>query len=168
VGQVIAFWILAVAALGAAIGVVASRNVFRTAVLLLGCFLAIAGVYILLKADFLAAVQILIYVGAIGILIVLAIMMTHEITHGSKSNRFVLPALPIVAASLGGIIYAALNTKWQIYGQASKLPLDTASTATIANRIFGENGFVLPLEIIPILLVTTVISAIVLVKVKKK
>ena len=167
-GQEISFWVLAAVAVCTAIGVVAIRNVFRAAMLLVACFVAIAGVYILLKTDFLAAIQILIYVGAISILIVLGIMLTHEITHASSSNKFQIPALLTVAVSLAGIIYAIVNTNWQISNVSNVLPIDIATTSTIANRIFGENGFILPLQIIPILLLATVISAIVLVTVKKK
>lgn len=167
-GQVISFWILAAVTVCAAIGVITIRNVFRAAMLLVACFVAIAGIYILLKTDFLAAIQILIYVGAISILIVLGIMLTHEITHASSSNKFQIPALFTVAVSLAGIIYAIVNTNWQISNVSSTLPIDIATTSTIANRIFGENGFILPLQIIPILLLATVISAIVLVTVKRK
>lgn len=167
-GLEISFWVLAVVAVGTAIGVVTVRNVFRTAMLLVACFVAIAGVYILLKADFLAAIQILIYVGAISILIVLGIMLTHEITSASSSNKFQVPALFTVVASLAGIVYAIFNTNWQISSVSDTLPIDTATTSAIANRIFGENGFILPLQIIPVLLLATVISAIVLVKVKNR
>lgn len=163
--QQIAFWVLAALAVLTAIGVVTNRNVFRTAMLLVACFVAIAGIYILLKTDFIAAIQILIYVGAISILIVLGVMLTHEITRASLSNKFQIPALLIVAVSLAGIIYAVTHTNWQISSQALT---NTSTTSTIANRIFGENGFILPLQIIPILLLATVISAIVLVKVKEK
>ena len=167
-GQEISFWVLAAVTVCAAVGVVAIRNVFRAAMLLVACFVAIAGVYILLKTDFLAAIQILIYVGAISILLVLGIMLTHEITHASSSNKFQIPALLTVTVSLASIIYAIVNTNWKISSVSDTLPMDTATTSTIANRIFGENGFILPLQIIPILLLATVISAIVLVKVKNK
>ncbi len=167
-GQEISFWVIAAVAVCAAIGVVTIRNVFRAAMLLVACFVAIAGVYILLKTDFLAAIQILIYVGAISILIVLGVMLTHEITHASSSNKFQIPALLTVAVSLAGIIYATVSTNWQISNVSNALPIDIATTSTIANRIFGENGFILPLQIIPILLLATVIRAIVLVTVKRK
>jgi NADH-quinone oxidoreductase subunit J len=167
-GQEISFWVLAIVAICTAIGVVAIRNVFRTAMLLVACFVAIAGIYILLNADFLAAIQILIYVGAVSILIVLGIMLTREVTRASSSNKYQIPVLVIVVVSLAGIIYAILNTNWQISSFTKDSPIDTATTSTIANRIFGENGFILPLEIVPVLLLATVISAIVLVKVKKK
>ena len=112
-GQVIAFWIFAVAIIGAALGVVLLKNVFRAAILLITCFLGVAGLFILLNADFLAAMQVLIYIGAISILVILAIMLTRELVIGSPSNKFQIPALIIAALFCSGIIYAILNTNWQ-------------------------------------------------------
>ncbi len=163
-GQEISFWVLAVVAIAAAIGVVTIRNVFRTAMSLVACFVAIAGVFILLNADFLAAIQVLIYVGAVSILIVLGVMLTQEITRASTSNKLQIPTLLLVGVSLAGFIYAIFNTDWQL---SSATP-DTSTTTAIANRIFGENGLILPLQVIPVLLMATVIIAMVLVKVKKK
>ena len=76
IGFDIAFWILAVVAVMAALAVVLLGNVFRAALSLVLCFLVVAGIYITLSADFLAAVQVLIYVGAIAVLIILAIVLT--------------------------------------------------------------------------------------------
>ena len=67
----IAFWILAVVGVAAALMVVLQRDVFRAALSLVLCFLIVAGIYVTLSADFLAAAQVLIYVGAISILIIL-------------------------------------------------------------------------------------------------
>jgi NADH-quinone oxidoreductase subunit J len=65
----IIFWIIAVIAVAAALAVVLLRDVFRAALALILLFLAIAGIYVLLSADFLAVAQILVYVGAISILL---------------------------------------------------------------------------------------------------
>ena len=72
-GLAIAFWALAGIGILAALGVVLIRNVFRAALSLILCFITMAGIYITLHADFLAAAQILVYVGAISILIIIAI-----------------------------------------------------------------------------------------------
>jgi NADH-quinone oxidoreductase subunit J len=162
-GEAIAFWILAVCAVGAALGVVILRNVFRAAMLLILSFLAVAGTFILLHADFLAAIQVLIYIGAIGILIILAVMLTREITMGSPSNRFRIPALIIALLFASGVGYAIFNTQWQI----SSVSPEATTTASLAIKLFGENGFILPLEIIPIVLLATILGAIVLIKDKK-
>ncbi|GAI40794.1 unnamed protein product, partial [marine sediment metagenome] len=76
-GLEIAFWLLAVVGILAALAVVLLRNVFRAALCLVVCFLAVAGIYITLSADFLAVAHVLIYVGAISVLIILAIMLTR-------------------------------------------------------------------------------------------
>ena len=76
-GLEIAFWVLAIVGIGAALAVVLLRDIFRAALCLVLCFLTVAGIYITLSADFLAAVQVLIYVGAISVLIILAIMLTR-------------------------------------------------------------------------------------------
>ena len=163
-GQVIAFWLFAVAIISAALGVVLMKNVFRAAVLLIGCFLGVAAIFILLSADFLAAMQILIYIGAISILIILAIMLTREVATGSPTNKFRIPALIIAALFCGGIIYAIINTNWQI----SSVAPDSVTTANLGNKLFGKDGFILPVEIIPTVLLATILGAIVLVKDKKK
>ena len=74
-GASVAFWVLASVAVLAALAVVLLRDVFRAALSLILCFLMVAGIYLTLSADFLAAVQILVYVGAISVLIILAIML---------------------------------------------------------------------------------------------
>jgi len=157
-GLVIAFWILAVVGILAALGVVLLRNVFRAALSLVLCFLVVAGLYITLSADFLAAVQVLIYVGAISVLIILAIMMTREVQHGSPSNRLRIPAFVVAALFLGVLVFTVTNTPWQI---ASMPPVEP-TTAALAARLFAEGGFILPVEIAAVLLLAAILGAIVL------
>ena len=163
-GQVIAFWIFAVAIVGAALGVVLLKNVFRAAILLITCFMGVAGIFILLSADFLAAMQILIYVGAIAILVILAIMLTRDLSIGSLSNKFKIPAFIIAALLCAGIIWVVTKTNWQI---SSTAPAAT-TTSGLANQLFSKDGYILPVEIIPTVLLATILGAIVLIKDKKK
>jgi NADH-quinone oxidoreductase subunit J len=158
----ITFWILATVGVVAALAVVLLGNVFRSALSLVLCFLAVAGIYLTLSADFLAVVQILVYVGAISVLIILAIMLTREVQRGSPGNRLRIPAFFVAALFLGGVIYAMLNTNWQISSAAPLAP----TTPAIASLLFGNGGFILPVEIAPILLVAAIIGAIVLVREK--
>jgi NADH-quinone oxidoreductase subunit J len=162
VGASVAFWVLASIAVLAALSVVLLRDVFRAALSLILCFLMVAGLYLTLSADFLAAVQILVYVGAISVLIILAIMLTREVQRGSPSNRFRLPAFFVAVLFFAGIAYAMLNTPWQI---SSTPPLEP-TTPAIAGLLFGEGGFILPVEIAPILLLAAILGAIVLVREK--
>jgi NADH-quinone oxidoreductase subunit J len=159
-GASVGFWVLGIIAVLAALSVVLLRDVFRAALSLILCFLMVAGLYLTLSADFLAAVQILVYVGAISVLIILAIMLTREVQRGSPSNRFRLPAFFVAVLFFAGIAYAMLNTPWQI---SSTPPLEP-TTPAIAGLLFGEGGFILPVEIAPILLLAAILGAIVLVR----
>jgi NADH:ubiquinone oxidoreductase subunit 6 (subunit J) len=158
----VAFWVLAPIAVLAALSVVLVRDVFRAALSLIVCFLMVAGLYITLSADFLAAVQVLVYVGAISVLIILAIMLTREVQQGSPANRFRLPAFIVAVLFAAGIGYALLNTPWQV---SSAPPLEP-TTPAIAALLFGQGGFILPVEIAPVLLLAAILGAIVLVREK--
>ena len=161
-GLVVAFWIMAIVAVISALGVVFLRNVFRAALSLVLCFITVAGLYITLSADFLAAVQILVYVGAISVLIILAIMMTRDVQRGSPSNKLKLPAFVVVIVFFGVMIYTMTQTPWQIAGQAPLAP----TTGPIALKLFGQGGFILPVEIAAVLLLAAILGAIVLAREK--
>ncbi len=161
-GIVVAFWILAVVAILGALGVVLLRNVFRAALSLVLCFLAVAGLYATLSADFLAVVQVLVYVGAIAVLIILAIMLTRDVQRGSPGNRLQVPAFIVAVLFLGTVTFIVVNTPWQVAGVAPQEP----TTAALAGKLFGEGGFILPLEIASILLLAAILGAIVLVREK--
>ena len=161
-GLVITFWILAIVGSLAALGVVLVRNVFRAALSLVLCFLTIAGLYITLSADFLAAVQVLIYVGAISVLIILAIMMTREVQRGSPANKLQIPAFIVAIVFFGLLVCTVINTPWRI---ATTVPIEP-TTAALATKLFGENGFILPVEIAAVLLLSAILGAIVLAREK--
>jgi len=161
-GLVVAFWILAVVGILAALGVVLLRNVFRAALSLILCFLMVAGLYVTLSADFLAAVQILVYVGAISVLIILAIMMTREVQRGSPTNRLQIPAFIVAILFLEVLVLTLINTPWQI----ASIPPTAPTTAALANSLFGEGGFILPVEIAAVLLLSAILGAIVLAREK--
>ena len=158
----IAFWILAVIGVIAALGVIFLKNVFHTALSLVLCLLTVAGIYVTLSADFLAAVQILVYVGGISILVILAIMLTREVHRGNLNNKLRIPAFIIVATFLGLILYAILNTGWPV---TTPPPMEP-TTATLADEMLGNNGFILGIEIAAALLLAAVLGAIVLVREK--
>ncbi len=161
-GLTIAFWILAVVGILAALGVVLLRDVFRAALLLVLSLLTVAGIYVTLSADFLAAVQILIYVGAISVLIILAIMLTREVQRGSPTNKLQIPAFFVALLFLGIVVFAIFNTSWQIAG----IPPQEPTTLALAGKLFGEDGFILAVEITAVLLLATILGAIVLVREK--
>jgi NADH-quinone oxidoreductase subunit J len=157
-----AFWIMAVVAVVAALGVVFLRNVFHAALSLVLCFLTVAGLYITLSADFLAAVQILVYVGAISVLIILAIMMTREVQQGSPANRLKVPVFIVAVVLLGIMVYTVTKTSWPVSAEAPLAP----TTAPLATKLFSENGFILPVEIAAVLLLAAILGAIVIAREK--
>ncbi len=161
-GLDIAFWALAIIGVAAALAVVLQGNVFRAALTLVLCFVAVAGIYILLSADFLAAVQILIYVGGISILIILAVMLTRDVQHGSPSNKLMLPALLVAAVFLGVLVYSVTNTPWVL---SVSQPVEP-TTAALADKMLGGGGFILAVEIAATLLLAAILGAIVIVREK--
>jgi NADH-quinone oxidoreductase subunit J len=159
-----AFWIMAVIGVAAAFSVVFLRNVFRAALALVLCFVTVAGLYITLSADCLAAVQILVYVGAISVLIILAIMMTRDVQKGSPSNKMKFPVFVIAAVLLGIMIYTVTTTPWAISDEAPLAP----TTVPLAQSLFSESGFILPVEIAAMLLLAAILGAIVIAREKDK
>lgn len=158
----ISFWVLAVVTVAAALGVVMMRDIFRAALFLILCFLSVAGIFVTLSADFLAAVQILIYVGAISILIILAIMLTREVQRGNLFNELRLPAFIVSVAFLGVISLALVGTEWP----QSDLPPLEPTAPTLAVMLFTEEGFVLPVEMAAVMLLAAILGAIILVREK--
>lgn len=161
-GLAAAFWIMAVVMIVSALAVLFLRNVFRAALALILCFIAVAGIYITLSADFLAAVQILVYVGAISVLIILAIMMTRDVQKGSPVNKMQIPVAVVATVLLGILVYTVTNTPWKI---AAESPL-SPTTVPLATRLFSESGFILPVEIGAMLLLAAILGAIVITREK--
>ena len=161
-GLDIAFWILAVVGIAAALTVVLLRDVFRAALSLVLCFLAVAGIFIILSADFLGMVQVLVYVGGISVLIILAILLTRDVQQGSPSNKLRIPALIVAVIFLGVMAFTLINTPWQI----SAAPPLEPTTPALANSLLGEGGFILAVEIAATLLLAAILGAIVLVREK--
>jgi NADH-quinone oxidoreductase subunit J len=161
-GLDIAFWLLAIVGVVAALAVVAVPNVFHAALSLILCFLAVAGIFVTLSADFLAAVQVLIYVGAIAVLIIMGVMLTREVQRGSPSNKLRLPAFIVAILFLGAVVFAVTRTQWHLAG----VPPQEPTTVALGLRLFGEGGFILPVEIAPVLLLVAILGAIVIVREK--
>lgn len=144
--------------IGSAVMVVSIRNIFHSALFLVLCFFSVAGTYILLEAEFLAAVQILIYVGAITILMIFAIMLTHKLYSAKikQSNEQVIPGLVIVGALLIATIFALGSTTWKLSSQSPP----AQSTVGIGRLLLTR--YVLPFEIVSVVLLTALIGAVII------
>jgi len=164
-----AFWILAVVGVGAALAVVLLKDVFRAALFLILCFFAVAGIYATLEADFLAVVQVLVYIGAVGILIIFAIMFTRDTRHGSLFNKQHKSVLFFAGILCGVMIYAMVETDWLGANINPDLVAQLGQsgeglTGAIGEVLFSEDGFILPLEIAGVMLLAAVLGGIVIMR----
>ncbi len=153
----IAFLGLAALTLGSA-GVVAfSKNIIHSALALLGTFLGIAGLYVTLSADFLAATQVLVYVGGTLTLILFAVMLTSRIEDMKVSNprTGIAVAFGLVSVLLLVLGKVATQTAWP---SESRPPMP--STAKLGHAFLGE--YLLPFEVGSVVLLAALVGAVVL------
>jgi len=161
--HLITFAILAVVAVGSALLVVTLRNVFHCALFLALSFLAVAGIYVLLNAEFLFAAQILIYVGAITVLIIFGIMLTQGRT-GRKQRAdsggagSVLTALAIAVVLFAGILAPVIRRVWGA-GPVPGPPM-RGTTGILGKQLLTT--YLLPFELASLLLLVAMVGAIVL------
>ncbi len=156
--QLVTFGVLSAMAIGFALGVVWAPSIVYSGFLLGGVFLSMAGLYLLLNADFVAAAQVLIYVGAVNVLILFAIMLVNR--------RYTFAPLKLgwlrngvtaaVCLGLFALLTAmALNTPWQLE------PIQPTSSALVIGGHFFSD-YLLPFELASVLLLMALIGAIVL------
>ncbi len=158
--QIVAFGLLTVMMLSAALGVVLIGNVVYSAFLLAGVFLSMSGLYLLLNADFVAAAQILIYVGAVNVLILFAIMLVNKSEEFApvKGAGLRRVATALVCAGLFTLLGAmVVTTPWAI---STITPAGDAAIVKIGLHFFSD--FLLPFELASILLLMALVGAIVL------
>ena len=111
-GLAVAFYILSAVTVVSSLMVVILKNIMHAILFLVLAFIGVAGLYITLNADFLAAVQVLIYAGAIAVLMIFAILMTRDKVHGSAESR-VSPAGAVMSLLVIITIgFIGLNTDW--------------------------------------------------------
>ena len=154
----IIFACIATITIGSALVVAFSRNLVHSAFALLGVFAGVLGLYILLSADFVAIVQLVIYIGGILILILFAVLLTKNIGDVKISNRSISPVLAIIAvASLGTLLWKALsNVKW-----IAIAPEEFRSTTSVIGQMLLTE-YLLPFEIISLLLILVLAGALVI------
>jgi NADH:ubiquinone oxidoreductase subunit 6 (subunit J) len=152
------FYLIAGLTILSALGVALSQNVVYSAFALMGTLIGAAGIYAFLAADFLAVVQVLVYVGGIMVLTLFAIMLTHQISDINVSNRSVgwIPAGFLVLATGGGMAYAIMAGDWF----TAALPESAPTTYRIGEAFLGD--YLLPFELASIVLLTALIGAVVL------
>lgn len=154
----IVFIVLAVAAVALAVGVVTTRNIFYSALMLVACLFLVAGFYVLLEAPFLAAVQVLIYVGAIAVLIIFAIMLTERVMGKTvrRWNEQWWIALIVAVCLVAVMLYVVVTASWQV----SAAPTPTDAIAALGQSLLGT--YVLPFEVASVILLMALIGAIII------
>ncbi len=156
--EVLIFYAIAALTVGSAMVVALSRNIVYSAFALLGTFMGVAGLYVLLAADFVAVVQVLVYVGGILVLTIFAVMLTHRVSDVQISNRSVgggwaLVIVGVVVVLMGQAIFSA---QWAEVQERPVVP----TTYGIGNAFLGE--YILPFELASVVLLVALIGAIVL------
>ncbi len=154
IGEII-FYLFVAITVGSACVVVFSRKLTYAVFALLGTFFGVAGLYVFLEADFLAAVQLLIYVGGVLVLLLFGVMLTGRIvdvriSHGS-ANRIVGGVAALCIAGILGVV--VFTTAWNTVG--SRTISDTV--ATIGNLFMTK--WLLPFEVASVLLLAALIGA---------
>jgi len=161
--EAVVFFLLAGMTVGGAAVCVLARSLIYAAFALLFAFVGVAGLYLLLGADFLAAAQLLIYVGGILVLLLFGVMLTHKLYNLElhTSMHQVLPAT-IASVTVGALLLRlALVAPWRMAGGRAPGP----STAALGRAFLGD--YLLPFEAASVLLLVAMMGAALIVRRKK-
>lgn len=164
-GSTVVFYFLALMSIVSAVMSVTSRQIFRSAIYLLFTLIGIAGLYFWLDYQFIAAVQIVVYVGGIAVLIIFSIFLTQQ--SGEQ-----LPEVPMTRVAAGAIAAVAGLTLVLIqmfrYGFVSVADSQGApAVSAIGEKMLDVNGYALPFEVVSILLLAAMVGCIVIAMRKK-
>ncbi|MCU0475348.1 MAG: NADH-quinone oxidoreductase subunit J [Anaerolineae bacterium] len=160
--EAIAFGFFTILTLGGALGVVLNKNLVRGSVWLIVSLFGVAGLFVLLSAPFLAAVQVLVYIGAIGILFTFAVMLTRSMTNLRQRFTSQWWSSLIVVVLLFVVLMAGVVVP--VWGNARPEDASTvvATTVDLGVALVDGNQFVLPFEVASLLLTAAMIGAIVI------
>ena len=164
-GEAVVFYVFAAVTVGSAAVVVLARSLIYSAFALLFTFFGVAGLYVLLGADFLAATQLLVYVGGILVLLLFGVMLTHKLYDldlRSEVTQF-LPGL-IVAAGLFAVLVLTFNT--HAVGGRARPAARAPTTAEIGRLFMGQ--YLLPFEAASVLLLVALMGAAMIVRRRKE
>tara|TARA_Y100001968_G_C19429934_1_gene756417 strand:+ start:119 stop:718 length:600 start_codon:yes stop_codon:yes gene_type:complete len=158
--ELICFIILSAVVITGSIGVILLENIVYSAFLLGGVFMAVAGLYLLLNASFVAAAQVLVYVGAVNVLILFAIMLVNKKEELKKIKG--LASRRIISGFVCGgllvlLLRVVITTPWSLPGPKA---IGEEATERIGEHLFTD--YLLPFELASVLLLMAMIGAIVL------
>ena len=161
--QHVVFIILSAIALIGALGVVLNRRLFRSALFLVLSFVGVAGFYILLEAELLAMIQLLVYVGAIAILIIFAIMLSRQAMVADKvlNEQWALGWL-VAVLLFAALVYVLVKVNWPVV----EVAVPANSIQRLGESLVNPNGFVLPFEVASVLLLVALVGAVIIAREK--
>ncbi|SDX27360.1 NADH-quinone oxidoreductase subunit J [Paenibacillus sp. CF384] len=162
-GEFVAFFVFSVLIISGAVLMVSFTKVVHMVVSLAAVFIGIAGMFVLLEAEFLAFVQVLIYAGAVSILMIFGIMMTkHQEGEAEQAKPLRETLTAIGALALFGILFYAIRQSEFPEPEQPLMPSSADNTMEIGKLLF--TGYVIPFELVSVLLTVAFIGAIVLAK----
>ncbi len=154
--ELIFFFIISLITIFCAVSVIKAREIFHSALYLAMMFLGIASLFIMLNAEFLAAIQVLVYAGAVTILILFAIMFTKK--ERARAEKESLPKLTLVSIFLFNFIFFISQASWWNYVPDKIM---VGSVRLIGSLLFDfQEGYVLPFEIISVVILAAMIGAV--------
>lgn len=161
-GSTIIFYLLAVLTLGCGLLAVTTRQIFRAAIYLLFSLTGVAGIYFWLEYEFIAAVQVVVYVGGIVVLIIFSIFLTHQAGEQLPKQtlrRKLLSALTVIC----GFALTGIQVWKYSFAKSTSLPV-APTVRNIGNRLLSatEEGYALPFEVVSILLLAAMVGCIVI------
>ncbi len=160
--KAIIFYILAATVLTCGAFTIFTRRIFRSAVFLLLSLIGIAGIYFLMEMDFIAAIQIIVYVGGIVVLIIFSIFLTHN--SGEKLPSGTPKRLwAAIILTVGGVALTINVLSHHVF-QTAIHPATDNSVRAIGRQLldYSQHGYVFPFEVVSILLLAALIGSIVI------
>jgi NADH-quinone oxidoreductase subunit J len=152
--EVLAFYVLAALTLGAALGVMAARQLFHAVLLLVVTFIGIAGFFVLLSAEFLAMAQIVIYVGAISVLLLFAVLLTPGGPEGRRNpeTAMLAPAVLLSVALAAVFLFVIVDANWSEVNDSPVIGAQELGRALVG-------PWVVPFEVASVLLTAALVGA---------
>jgi NADH-quinone oxidoreductase subunit J len=154
-GVTVAFWVLAAVTLVAGGGVMVSRNLLHAVLFLILAFVGVAGFFVLLSAEFIAMAQVIIYVGAIAVLVLFAVLLTPRASRDNSETVWALPGTLLAVCLAAVFLFVVHDTQWKTVADAPLL-----TTQDLGRALLGT--WVLPFEIASVLLTAALVGAIML------
>jgi NADH-quinone oxidoreductase subunit J len=157
----IIFYLISALILVSGVLAVSSRQIFRSAIYLLFCMMGVAGLYFWLQFEFIAAVQIVVYVGGIVVLIIFSIFLTHRVGSDLPEPTYKRSLFAGLASLFAFLLFWSVMKRNEFYADQ---PMSELSVRRIGEEMldYNQGGFVLPFEVVSILLLAAMIGCIVI------